>query len=131
MKTLNSDKQSLIHAESCFIVFAFSLEFKRFVIFLDKMEKEQEPSTSSSRQEVQEPSTSSGRPTRNKKANSLYADFVSIPLIDHRRPKNSTKNSAQWYDLNGYLFLTKALMKMKRVPAKNAVFFSSTLIFAP
>ena len=59
--------------------------------------EEKEPSTSSSQQE---PSTSSGRPTRNKKANSLYADFVSIPLIDHRRPKNSTKNSAQWYDLN-------------------------------
>ena len=64
------------------------------------MEEEEEPSTSSGRQEEQEPRTSSGRPTRNKKANSLYADFVSIPLIDHRRSKNSTKNSAQWYDLN-------------------------------
>ena len=66
------------------------------------MEEEEEPSTSSGRQDKAEPSTSSssGRPTRNKKANSLYADFVSIPLIDHRRPKNSTKNSAQWYDLN-------------------------------
>lgn len=44
-------------------------------------EEEEEPSTSSGRQEEQEPSTSSGRPTRNKKANSLYADFVSIPLM--------------------------------------------------
>ena len=40
-----------------------------------------------------EPSTSTGRPVRKKRPNCRNSDYVSVPLVDHRRPKNSVKKS--------------------------------------